>query len=123
MVVMWILPFRNGVWTHILKGVDTLEHILSIIHNSFIDKIFTERIICHSKFNKDQSEIIIDNESGCCNFDEQCSIWGWLKNSKNIPCKGEDDIESETSEEDSEVEVTYTDIEMIQLKEFMKKFM
>jgi len=44
------------------------------IEDSYVGKVVTECCICHSKFYKDPSEIKIDNESGCCNIDEECPV-------------------------------------------------
>lgn len=44
------------------------------VEESYIGKVVMECNVCHSKFYKDPSEIIIDDETGNCNVDEECPI-------------------------------------------------
>ena len=44
------------------------------LEDSYIGKVITECCVCHSKFYKDPEEIVIDEETGNCNIDDECPV-------------------------------------------------
>lgn len=84
------------------------------IEESYIGKVVMECNVCHSKFYKDPSEIVIDDESGDCNIDEECPICfsqdGYKVIGKIAPYTEEEDEididdEIETPDEDVDLEL------------------
>lgn len=54
--------------------IDTETDSKEDMPESYDGKIVTECCVCHSKFYKDPSEIILDGETGNCNLDEECPV-------------------------------------------------
>lgn len=83
------------------------------LEDSYIGKIVTECVICKSKFYKNPDEIVIDEETGNCNLDEECPICfsmdGYKVVGKIVPYDGDKEITDEKPIEDTEVEVDDSD--------------
>ena len=44
------------------------------LEDSYVGKVVVDCCICHSKFYKNPDEIVMDDETECCNVDEECPI-------------------------------------------------
>lgn len=82
------------------------------IEDSYIGKVVTECVICHSKFYKDPTEIVIDDSTGTCNVDEECPVCfsqdGYKIVGKIVPYNFEETV---PSDEDNSGETVPSDEE------------
>lgn len=79
------------------------------LEDSYVGKIVTECVICHSKFYKNPEDIIIDQETGNCNLEDECPICfsqdGYKIVGKIVPYDGDEEI----TDKEEETEVTIDD--------------
>ena len=97
------------------------------LDDSYVGKIVTECVICHSKFYKDPEEIKLDVESGNCNVDEECPICfsqdGYKVIGKIEPVSDEEieDSQSDDVDVDNEVDIDETDDDIEETNESYRR--
>ena len=86
------------------------------LQDNYIGKVILECDCCHTRIYKDKEDVIIDEETGLANVDEECPVcsnaFGWNVIGKIEPFK-EDEFDKKPEDEEVEVdEVEITDDEI-----------
>lgn len=83
--------------------IDQEAHEEDELEDSYVGKVVVDCCICHSKFYKNPEDIVMDDETDCCNIDEECPICfsqdGYKIIGKIAPYTDVDNSEIDTAEE------------------------
>ena len=96
------------------------------LQNNYIGKVILECDCCHTRIYKDLKDVIIDDDTGLANIDEQCPVcsnaFGWNVIGKIEPFKeGEFDDEPEDAEEAEDAEEDVPEISDDEIGEALKE--
>ena len=83
------------------------------LSNNYIGKVILECACCHTRIYKEESEVIIDDETELANIDEECPVCG---NAQGYTVIGkiesfEDEPEENDEEEEDDDEIDFSDAE------------